>query len=406
MTRLTYVVATGLVLVLFAPAPLRAQTSAETAAADARIQKGPVALTPRLSLRDIGLDSNVLNSESEPQRDFTFTAGPALDAWMRVGRLWVSSTSTLEWLYFQRSRDQRAFNAEQITRLDLDLQHLIPHVEAGYSRSRRRQNLEIDAHVLRKDTSLSAGVELRLGARTALDFKAGRVESAFGDEAFGGVALAQALNHDSESAGLALRYVLTPLTTFVFDAGVTRDRFEFDALRDSDSLRVVPGLIFKPFALISGEVHVGVKQFETRDARVPDFTGVVAEVDLSYTVVDTIRLTVRTARDVEYSFETLDPYYISTGVDIELVRVMGLDWDVVVRAGRTALDYQSITGLSAGGSATGRRDLNDVLGAGFGRHLGENIRVGFDVNHVRRLSDQPGRSYSGLRTGGSFTYGF
>jgi hypothetical protein len=165
----------------------------------------------------------------------------------------------------------------------------------------------------------------------------------------------------------------------------------------------VPGLEFKPFALISGEVHVGVRQFDAQDEGVPDFTGVVANVDVAYTIVDTIRLTVRTTRDVDYSFELLNPYYVSTGGDLELVRVLGLTWDVVLRGGRTALNYRA---RDLGAPVEGRRDVTDTIGAGIGRYFGENIRVGFDVNHMRRRSMQPGRSFSGFRTGGSITYGF
>lgn len=407
VTRQAYVIASAWLLVLLTPLPLLAQSTAETAAAEAAVRLGPVALTPRFSLREMGVDSNVLNAENDPQRDFTFTAGPGLDAWMRVGRLWVSSATTVEWLYFKKSADQRAFNAEQTLRLDLDLLHVIPHVEAGYSRSRRRPNLEIDARVEQKDTSFAAGVEFRLGARTAIDLEARRTRSEFGDGAFGGVLLAQALNRESESAGLSFQYELTPLTTFVLDAELTQDRFEFDTLRDSNSVRVVPGFLFKPFALISGEARVGVKRFDASDEQVPDFTGVVAAVNVAYTIVDTVRFTVGTSRDVEYSFEPLNPYYVSTGVELEVVRVLGLYWDVVLRGGRTALAYQALSGLSPIASAvSGRRDLSDIFGAGIGRHLGEDIRIGFEVNHVTRRSDLPGRSYSGFRTGGSITYGF
>jgi hypothetical protein len=387
------------------PARALAQTGAEAAAAEARIQAGPISLTPRFVLRDVGVDTNVLNEEQNPQRDFTMTTGPGLDAWMRVGRLWVSSKSDVEWVYFADTETQRSFNVGQEVRLDLDLMHVVPHATVGYSRQRRRPNLEIDARVLEISNTKSGGLLLKLGPRTSVDLKAGRATLDYGAEFFAGTALANALNREVDHAGLRVEYAATPLTTIVFEGELQRERFEFDPIRDSHSFRIMPGLSFKPLALISGRASVGLRKIDLEDDRVPDFAGVVSSVDVAYTVRDAFRVTVRTARDVDYSFDPVRPYFVSMGIDLEVVRVIGLYWDVVARAGRTTLDYQALeTGVPM--LAGDERDVIDQFGVGLGRHLGENIRVGVDVVHGERRSDLPGRSYRGWRTGGTVTYGF
>lgn len=404
-SRCLYAVRLGCLLALAAPGPAYAQTAAESSAAQARLTVGPFALSPRFSLRDVGVDSNVFNEESNPRRDFTMTAGPGLDTWLRIGRLWVTSNSTVEWVYFSEATTQRAFNVGQDVRLDLDLLRVVPHVGGGYARSRRRLNLEIDGRLEETVTYAEAGVELKPGPRTVIDLRGRRQRIRYGDEVFGGVSLASRLDRESDSASLDVRYELTPLTTFVVQTGMQQDRFAFDPVRDSDALRVLPGFEFEPFALISGKAMVGFERFETRDATVPDFRGVVAEVDVAYTVRDAFQFTVRATRDVEYSIELLEPFYVSTGAEIEIVRVIGLSWDVVGRAGRTALAYQAVeNGLLAG--RADRTDRVDQYGVGLGRHLGEDLRVGIDVTYAERRSDLPGRSYSGWRTGGSLTYGF
>jgi hypothetical protein len=382
-----------------------AQTKAEAASADAAVQVGPFALSPRFFLRDIGVDSNPRNVADDPQRDFTFTTGPGLGTWMHVGRLWVTSESAIEWLYYNETAGQRAFNVKQDLLLELDLLRVVPHAGAGYDRSRRQLNFELDGRLEQTATYASVGVEFKPGARTSIDFQGERRSLSYGDEALDGVLLAGQLNRESQQAGVVVRYALTPLTTLVVDAAVQQDRFEFDDLRDSDAVRILPGLEFQPFALISGSARIGVKQFRTRDESVPDYTGLITSVDVAYTLRDRIRFTVRSTRDVEYSIEPLEPFYVSNGLDLEIVRVIGLDWDVVLSAGRTTLDYQAI----GNGEVLGRTERTDEVrryGVGLGRHVGEDIRVGFDVFHAERRSDLPARAYSGWRTGGSLTYGF
>ena len=47
-----------------------------------------------------------------------------------------------------------------------------------------------------------------------------------------------------------------------------------------------------------------------------------------------------------------------------------------------------------------------MYGVGFGRRCGDDIRVGLDVNKVRRLFDNCGtRQYDGYRVGVSISYG-
>jgi hypothetical protein len=308
-------------------------------------------------------------------------------------------------VHYTEATDQRAFNVKQNVRLDLDLLHVIPHAGAGYERSRRPLNFELDGRLEETRTHAGIGVEFKPGERTSFDLEGVKRRISYGDETFGGVDLSERLNRETEEARLSFRYALTPLTTFVATTGLQRDRFEFDPIRDSDSLRIVPGLEFEPFALISGSVMIGVQQFETRDDEVPDFTGLVAEVDVAYTVRDVVRFTVRSTRDVQYSIEPLEPFFVNSGVEFEVVRVIGLSWDVVARAGRTTLAYQATEDGRLLGHAE-RTDLVTRYGAGIGRHLGEEIRVGIDIIHTDRRSDRPGRGYSGWRTGGSLTYGF
>jgi len=84
------------------------------------------------------------------------------------------------------------------------------------------------------------------------------------------------------------------------------------------------------------------------------------------------------------------------------VQMFGPGWDVVARTGGNRLDYRDVAGVSVAGT---RRDRMRSWGIGTGRHLPSGVRVGFDIDYMRRDSVVDGRRYHGYRFGGSVTYG-
>ncbi len=80
--------------------------------------------------------------------------------------------------------------------------------------------------------------------------------------------------------------------------------FPYSPERDTDTLRVMPGIEFKPRALVVGSAFVGFRRFTPKDpAALPEFTGLVANLGLSYTLLGATTFGVSYARDVNYSFE-------------------------------------------------------------------------------------------------------
>jgi hypothetical protein len=226
----------------------------------------------------------------------------------------------------------------------------------------------------------------------------------FDDQQFRDVSLDDALSRRETETTVTARYLLTPLTTMVAQAATREDRFLRSPVRNADTQAVSGGLVFKPLALISGTATVGARRFTPLSAELPEFQGVIANVDLAYLMRDLTRWTIAVARDVDYSYETDDPYFVSTGVNASVTQALGGNWDVVARGSRTTLDYTAVV-TSAGAGAAGRRDHIDVFGGGIGRRFGTNVRVGVDVTRSVRRSTLAGRGYQGVRVGGSVTYG-
>ena len=158
-------------------------------------------------------------------------------------------------------------------------------------------------------------LEIRVGPKTFVGIRGARVTIDFDSAAtFDGVSLQQALNRTVTGGAVTLRYQITPLTALTFDVGRSEDRFEFSPERDSDSTSAVVGVKLDQFALIKGKASVGYRDFQPISPALPAYKGVIANADLSYVAFGTTQLAVQAIRDVQYSFDIDEPYYLLTGV--------------------------------------------------------------------------------------------
>jgi hypothetical protein len=169
-------------------------------------------------------------------------------------------------------------------------------------------------------------------------------------------------------------------------------------------VRLAPGFEFSPDALLKGRASVGVRRFKPVSGELPDYTGPVAAVELSFAPRETTRFDVKVDRDVQYSFEPLTPYYVATGGGVTVMQRLVGQFDVTGSFARHMLAYRAIEGAALDRD---RRDNVNILGGGVGYHLSQGARIGFNVEYSERQSnDVLRREYDRLRMFGSVTYGF
>jgi hypothetical protein len=221
------------------------------------------------------------------------------------------------------------------------------------------------------------------------------------DEQYLGTSLDEEFNRTDDRLRLKARYKLTPFTTFVMDGELERDRFTYSPIRDSNSLRVVPGVEFGRFALVTGSARVGYRRFRSPAESIPMFEGVVAAVDLSYVLMNNTRFTVHTERDIEYSFDPAEAYYVQSGFSGTLTQKITNRWDVQGTGGQYRLRYPE-PGTAV--LTIARTDYVNTVGGGVGYTVGPNTRVGLDLFHYSRTSSVSSE-YNGMRFGLSVTYG-
>jgi hypothetical protein len=112
------------------------------------------------------------------------------------------------------------------------------------------------------------------------------------------------------------------------------------------------------------------------------------------------------SRDVQYSFELNQPYYLTTGFRVTTTYQIRDDLDVRVTGGRDRFEYRAEESVPDALPDLTRIDRSDILDLGGGYRLQPNLRLGLDVEYARRLSDRPGREYRRTRVFGTITYGF
>jgi hypothetical protein len=385
-------------------APAFAQSMSSEPPASARVRVGPLAVKPSVALTNLGIDSNVFNEAQNPKRDVTATIEPQIETWLRLGAGRLSTRSRGGVVYFQQYDGERSVNADHQARLEFLFNRVRPFVEASFLDSRLRPGYEIDTRARREETAVTAGGRIRLIGDTWLDITAHRSRVEFdADATFFGTHVRDVLNREVERVTARLRYPLTPYTTIVMRADTQRDRFELSPVRDSKSLRILPGIEFDSRAAISGSAFVGYHRFDALGADVPSYRGLNASVDLTYIFRRSTRFSIRTGRDVEYSMERVQPYFVVTDVSGSITQALFRPWDVQTTWGRQQLAYVNV-GSPADGP--GRIDRVQTYGAGIGYRISSDTRVGVDVSYYRRASDYEGRQYETLRAGTSVTYGF
>jgi hypothetical protein len=378
-----------------------AQTPPAEAIESMPIHAGPVGLRPSLLITSAGSDSNVFNTAERPEQDLTATIVPRIVARVRAGRLMFSYGGASDLVYFKELKDEQSVNFASDARLEGNLGHLQPYVSTGWVSSKERMNAELDARVPRTQRTISGGTRIVVASRTTLVANVRRFDLDFDDGTeFRGADLAHNLNSRADSVEGGVQLALTPLTTLNMTASWQRDRFDSAPERNSNTIRITPALQFDPTSLIRGTVSIGYRRFDTLDPNLPDYRGVVAQVSAGYTLLERTKFDLDVARDVQYSYEDLEPYYLSAGARLTVTHQLVGRFDVQAFGGRQSLGYR---GTQAGGET--RTDRVETLGAGVGYRVHPQYRVGFTWEENRRRSDLRDRRYDRRRLFASLTYG-
>lgn len=372
-----------------------------------RVRIGPLWMNPRIEVPNIGIDTNVFDdpADANPKRDFTATVTPTTDIWLRIGRSWLRTNIREDLVWFQKYSSERSVNNSYLVEWRMPLNRLAITLSPNYLNTRERPGYEIDARAKRIEWGGRGLLEVRALSKTFFGVAASyrKVDYDPADE-FLGVNLRDELNRTEKIASVTMRQELTPLTTINVAVGQEQDRFKYSPLRDADSTNATLGVSFDPHALLKGSASIGYRDFRPLVSTLPAFTGMTATGDLTYTLLGTTRFQVGFKRDISFSYDIDQPYYLETGFNGSIAQQIFGPLDVVGRFGASQLAYRDRTGAVV--AVADRVDHVHTYGGGIGYHFGGNTRIGFNVDQVHRTSALTQREYDGLRYGTSVTYDF
>lgn len=398
----------------FCAVPAAAQINtlqADNPRENARLNVGPLYVTPAIQLTELGLDTNVFNTPIVQLKDFTFTVRPSAQVWMPIARrALVKANAGADLVWYQKYGSERSIDPMLTVRGEAYLRRFTLFADNTFSHTRQRpgDNLEIDARSRVLSNVLRAGVDLRLTPKASLELH-GRWSAVDwdADDSLLGGSLEETLNRNTAGFGAVVRYRLSVLTTLELFGERFEERFPLSPERDGDNVRIMLGIRFEPRALISGYARVGVRHLNPIDETVlPEFKGLASDIGLSYTVLGSTTIGVTQTRDILYSFELTQPYYVDTGLGLRIRRALGRAFDVEGTLSRHALAYKDLVGEPRPVSP-GRVDIIWNYGGSLGYRLGRSGRIGFGATYwKRRSAARASREYDGLRVGTTASYGF
>jgi hypothetical protein len=370
--------------------------------AEAPIHLGIFGVAPTFGITNLGVDTNVFHSTVDPRKDFTFTATPAATLWMRTQRGLLTLDGRVDLVYFAAYANERSANNAGTIRYEYPFTRVRPFVSYATLGTSERPGYEIDTRARRSEGDLRVGAVVPVGSVTTLELARRRQRVTFADDAvYENQLLKQTLDRQLDAWDVRWRQSFTVLTTWVVHAASEQERFDHESRRNSNSLRVSTGVELDLLALVRGSAFVGYRRLTgAGGGTLAEFSGLTANVDVAYTAPTQSRLRLEMNRDLHYSFEIEQPYYVQTGWTFTgTQRVIGR-WDVQLTAGRDRLHYRSLD------SRESRRDRIGRLGGGIGYDLGDDLRIGFNTLWQTRQSPLSARDYRSFNSGVSLTYGY
>ena len=307
--------------------------------------------------------------------------------------------------YFKKFASERSLNTRESVQLDLPLNRIRLTAGSSTQNDRERSGSEITARVRRYVSKFNAGANLRVGGRVTLGVAGTRTQYKFpAQEQFLGTNLRKALEHYEDTASLILSREITPLTTFRLIGETQHDVFLLSPERNGTSVRVMSGFETSPQTLLKGSAFVGLQKYQPALATVPAFRGVFANADLTYVLLGTTRFNARVERNLSYSYDVRQPYFVFTGVNGEVAQHLFGRVDAIASAGRQRLDYRSLAGATE--ALASRRDWSSNYGAALAYGFSKTGRVRVNANGTSRHSALAARNYQTRQLKTSVDYGF
>ncbi len=366
------------------------------------LRLGPVLFSPGVKLRQFGVDSNIFNDEDNPKDDFVATFTPEVNVFVRPRLIRLTGYFAADFNYFHTYSDERYIAPTMRGRADFLLSRLRPFVGAGRTDTRDRPNREIDVRARRTDTEFGGGLAFELSPASFVFASSTQTETNYqSGQRMDGVDLETSLDKDTTAYDGGIHLSLTPLTSLSVVGGYSEDDFTYSPERNASSRYAYAEFAFASDAIFRGTARIGFRDFQPDTSTLEPYQGLTAQVSLIYPLLDRGSFAVSVLRDVSYSFEQAEGYYVETTGDLTYTHRVTGGWDLQGRVAATRMSY-------ADSQTPGDRvDHLRIIGGGVGYNFADQSRLGLSYEWWARSSDdRPDRDYDRRRFYLSWTYTF
>lgn len=377
---------------------------AEQSTRPGRFKLGPLYLTPRLELRNAGVDTNVFHTLTDPTPDTSVVTRAALDGALPVGRrLSLTGNGYADLNYFRRQGSERSVDFGGEGNAELTLGRFTLFGGGGGLQDKQRFSIELTERVLRQEKWGSAGLGVALTDRLSVRGSGDAHQYEFGSLLVGGEDIRQRLDRRTLTGALELRFKLTAKTTALATAERIEDRFlrpAPDAAPRALSYRYLGGFELGERALVRGRALAGVRRLPTGFGAGERYSGPALQVETDMRVGPLGRLALLADRDV---------YYTAEGVGVPDLRLRGAYVYSRYRAELAAeLPFELLgTGFGEwqhaqfllpleGTASFLRQDRVSAYGGSLLRRFGRSMKIGGTLAWTRRHSNAPGLAYDGF----------
>ena len=341
---------------------------------------GPFRIQPSLILSNVGVDSNLFYSPSDPVKDFTITVGPSATLYIPIHRKFVLSLfGSPQYVWYSKTEQERTWNYYFSGAAQLNLKNIFFSLDGTYSDARERWNTEVDIRPRRKEMGYGGSVLVKAAWKTSFSLGYRTVKYNYESvEAASGFNAQEKLNRQESYANFSFFYQGSTQRRLFLEFEYGLYEFEFAtqaAIGDSRSGAVYAGFEFSELGRrVRGRVRIGYKKFDVQNPGGPDYQGIVGDSQLSVQLAKPFVIRGSYVRDVRFSLWYNNPYYLESrpgvGLSIYPLKFLRLDYDY--SQGRN--EYPVVGG---GGPDVKRFDEYRIQSAGIYFRIKKNVAFGF-----------------------------
>lgn len=386
-------------------APTLSLRAAETPGRPGRYRLGSVFLTPRVQLKNLGVDSNVFAQEFEGVSDTIIQLSPSLTIAPSAGRFRLSGLGSLDINRFLAQGSESSTDHYLAARLERDVGRVTLLGGGGVGRFRERFAFEETERIQRRERHVFAGLVLRPTTRLSGSFQGTRRVYEFPGDSSLAVSIRQILDRTTLVGSFDARYEVTRLTALVASWETFRDRFANrlgSAPDEVSSSRGLIGLDFGPRAVVNGRLLAGLRSFPEAGG-VAKYRGLALLTNLGVPF-GWGRINGLLDRDVLYAVNRASSAEDQRRNTYVWTRQRGdVTFALPARlTGTVFVSHESARFLLpfvVNRVSSTRTDRLWNVGGGLQRRVKASLRLGVGVDWQRRTSQFAGSSYSRVRYG-------